>query len=123
MSTISTIGTHQCWERFSIKLYPEMNLFETGSRPSTRLIGTDLKTVQIGFPLGMPLCRPLGDGLYEVRTSLPSKREARILFSHEAEGLLILHGFIKKTQKTLPSEIEIASRRRNEYRSQRRAAR
>jgi hypothetical protein len=39
------------------------------------VIGADLRTVQFGFPLGMPLCRPLGIALYEVRSSLPSKRE------------------------------------------------
>lgn len=83
-------------------------------------VGTDLRTVQFGFPLGMPLCRSLGKGLYEVRTSLPTRREARILFSHEPEGLIILHGFIKKTQKTPRAEIDLALRRRDEYRSHRR---
>ena len=45
-----------------------------------RVIGTDLATVQFGWPIGMPLCRPLGNGLWEVRCSLPSQRIARLLF-------------------------------------------
>jgi phage-related protein len=83
------------------------------------VIGGDLRTVQISFPLGMPLCRPLGDGLYEVRSRLPSRREARVLFSHEKEGLILLHGFIKKSQKTPASELSLARKRRTEYRSRR----
>ena len=63
-------------------------------------IGLDLMRVQYRWPVGMPLCRALGDGLWEVRTSLPSNRIARVLFSLQQDRLLVLHGFIKKTQKT-----------------------
>src|SRR5215210_4247599 len=52
-----------------------------------RAIGTDLTTVQFGWPIGMPLCRPLGEGLWEVRSSLPSRRIARLLFFvHEGDA-------------------------------------
>ena len=52
------------------------------------------------WPVGMPLCRALGDGLWEVRTSLPSKRIARVSFSVQQVRILVLQGFIKKTQQT-----------------------
>lgn len=65
-----------------------------------REIGTDLATVQFGWPIGMPLCRPLSGGLWEVRSTLPSKRIARLLFFVAGGRIGVVHGFIKKTQKT-----------------------
>ena len=79
-------------------------------------IGADLRTVQIGFPLGMPLCRPLGNALYEVRTSLPSKREARLIFFQDGELLVIVGGFIKQTRTTPQSELKNARKHQAEYR-------
>ncbi len=77
-------------------------------------IGTDLMTVQFGWPVGMSVCRPLGDGLWEVRTDLPSRRIARILFFAGEGRLGIVHDFIKKTQKTPPEDIELARKRKKE---------
>jgi phage-related protein len=72
-------------------------------------IGVDVKTVEFGWPIGMPVCRPLGDGLYEVRSSLNQNRIARILFYIDAKGrMILLHSFIKKTQKTPPADLELA---------------
>jgi phage-related protein len=72
-------------------------------------IGVDIKTVEFGWPLGMPVCRPLGDGLYEVRSSLTQSRIARVLFYIDSRGrMVLLHGFIKKTQKTPPADMELA---------------
>jgi phage-related protein len=72
-------------------------------------IGVDIKTVEFGWPIGMPVCRPLGDGLYEVRSSLTQSRIARVLFYIDARGrMVLLHGFIKKTQKTPPADLELA---------------
>ena len=79
------------------------------------LIGADLRTVQIGFPLGMPLCRPLGGGLYEVRSTLPSKREGRLIFFQDAELIVIVSGFIKKTRNTPEGELKNARKRQGEY--------
>ena len=62
-------------------------------------IGQDLMRVQYRWPIGMPLCRALGDGLWEVRSELPGNRIARVLFSVQQGRILILHGFIKKTRK------------------------
>lgn len=78
-------------------------------------IGADLRTVQYGFPIGMPLCRPLGNALYEVRSSLPSRKEARLIFFQEAEDLVVVSGFIKKTQKTPDEEISKARGRQREF--------
>jgi phage-related protein len=72
-------------------------------------IGADLSTVQMGWPIGMPLCRPLGGGLWEVRSSLPSRRIARLLFFAEDGRIGVVHGFIKKTQTTPPDDIALAA--------------
>lgn len=79
-----------------------------------RAIGRDLATVRFGWPIGMPLCRALGDGLWEVRTTLPSRRIARLLFFVADNRIGVVHGFIKKTQKTPPAELELARRRMQE---------
>ncbi len=64
-------------------------------------LGEDIKTVEFGWPIGMPVCRPLRDGIYEVRTSLAQNRIARVLFYIDKKGrMVLLHGFIKKTRKT-----------------------
>lgn len=55
--------------------------------------------VQFRWPVGMPLCRAIGGGLWEVRTDLSSNRIARTLFSVHDERIVVLHGFIKKTQR------------------------
>ena len=78
-------------------------------------IGLDLMRVQYRWPVGMPLCRALGDGLWEVRTSLPSNRIARVLFSVQQDRILVLHGFIKKTQKTPADDLALARRRNREF--------
>ena len=62
----------------------------------------------------MPLVKSLGSGLWELRTSLPSKREARVMFCVNDETIIVLHGFIKKTQKTPGSEMKVAVKRMKE---------
>jgi phage-related protein len=76
-----------------------------------RTIGTDLATVQVGWPLGMPLCRSLGSGLWEVRSALPSRRIARPLFFVGERRIGVVHGFIKNTQKTPSEDLQLARRR------------
>lgn len=77
-------------------------------------IGKDLLRAQWRWPVGMPLCRPLRDGLWEIRTSLPTGRTARVLISHYREHLVALHGFIKKTRTTPHEDMEIARKRKME---------
>jgi phage-related protein len=79
-----------------------------------RAIGRDLMDVQFGWPVGMPLCRALSTGLWEVRTNL-GERTARVIFSFSRGELVALHGFIKKTQKTPQTDIELAAKRKKEY--------
>lgn len=73
-------------------------------------IGTDIKTVQIGWPLGMPLVDHIGNGIWEVRTRL-TNQISRILFIIENSQMILLHGFIKKTPKTPKQDIELAEDR------------
>ena len=82
-------------------------------------IGQDLMRVQYRWPVGMPLCRAMGDGLWEVRSDLPSKRIARVLFSIAGDRIVVLHGFIKKTQKTPEPDLTLARKRRREFDVQR----
>lgn len=79
-----------------------------------RVVGMDLARVQFRWPVGMPLCRPLGQGLWEVRTSLPSRRIARVLFSFYEGEIWALHGFIKKTAKTPDADMALARERMKE---------
>lgn len=77
-------------------------------------IGLDLQRVQYRWPVGMPLVRPLGKGLFEVRTDLPCGTTARVLFSFHGGELYALHGFIKKTRATSPSDLKLARERKAE---------
>jgi phage-related protein len=79
------------------------------------IIGQDLMRVQHRWPVGMPLCRALRDGLWEVRSDLTSNRIARVLFSVQQGELLVLHGFIKKSQKTPNEDLTLALRRKREF--------
>ena len=81
-------------------------------RPDSMLIGMDIKTVQYGWPVGMPLSRPLGKGLYEIRTALSNNRIARVIFCVDDDVMFLLHGFIKKTQATPSKDIELALERK-----------
>lgn len=78
-----------------------------------KVIGDDIRTAEFGWPVGMPLCRSLSGyrGLWEIRSNLPGGRISRVLFCVHDERMVLLHGFIKKTQKTPLNEIDIAVRR------------
>jgi phage-related protein len=77
-------------------------------------VGRDLMRVQWRWPVGMPLCRPMGQGLWEVRTSLGTQRCARVLLCQHDGVLVALHGFLKKTQKTPVDDLALARRRQKE---------
>lgn len=79
-------------------------------REERRVIGEDLKTVQFGWPLGMPLVRKLDKGLWEVRSCLPDCI-ARVIFTTGEGRMILLHGFIKKSQKTPQEYLELARTR------------
>lgn len=70
-------------------------------------IGEDIKTAEYGWPIGMPTCRKLGDGLNEIRTEVPN-RWARVFFCVKNNIMVLLHGIIKKTNKTPQKDIDLA---------------
>lgn len=79
-----------------------------------RIVGFDIATAEFGWPVGMPLCRPLGGGLWEVRSSLTQGRIARVIFCVSEDSMVLLHGFVKKTRKTPRPDLELARRRQKE---------
>jgi len=85
-------------------------------RDGRKVIGADIKTLQIGWPVGMPLARKLSDNLWELRSRLKIGI-ARTFFTMHVRKLVLLHGFVKKSQKTPAKELAIAKRRLNKLRS------
>lgn len=92
-------------------------------REDKRTVGRDMAKVQFGWPVGLPLCRPLGGGLWEVRSSLPSRREARVFFGFHDGVLVALHAIIKKAQKTPAEDLVLAKQRLKESQSWRKRIR
>lgn len=80
-------------------------------------IGNDLRTVQVGWPLGMPLVRSLGGGLWEVRSRI-LHGIARIIFITSDGEIVLLNGFIKKSQKTPAEELDLARKRAKKYKKE-----
>jgi len=83
-------------------------------REDRRIIGEDIATVEFGYPIGMPVCRSLGNGLYEVRSDISDGKIARVIFVVKRGYMVLLHGFIKKTQKTPKQDVDMASKRARE---------
>lgn len=77
-----------------------------------KTIGTDIKDVEFSWPIGRPLVRYLGNELWEVRSSLPRGRIARVIFCVEHGFMVLLHGFTKKSQKTSQHDIDLALKRK-----------
>jgi phage-related protein len=84
------------------------------ARDDRRIIGNDIATIEFGWPVGKPICAPLGLGLWEVRSSLTTNRIARVIFTLHEGQMVLLHGFIKKTQKTPQGELDLARKRMKE---------
>ena len=83
------------------------------SRLERKCIGEDIKTVQFGWPLGMPLVRRLELELWEVRSN-PKNRIARVIFTLYDDQIVLLHAFIKKTKRTPKDDLALARRRRRQ---------
>jgi phage-related protein len=77
-------------------------------------IGTAIKTVEFGWPIGMPTCRSMGGGLWEVRASLPKGRIARVFFCLHEGRMILLHGFMKTTQRTPKRDLDLARSRKRQ---------
>ena len=80
------------------------------SREDRKAVGADIKTAQYGWPLGMPLIRKLEPGLWELRSHV-SQGVARTLFTVDAGVMVLLHGFVKKSQKTPQPDLRTARQR------------
>ncbi len=115
--------TYQDWYIKTMKPTLDVRFFVTdsGSEPvrewlkdlpaiERKVIGEDIKTVQLGWPLGMPLVRNLGEGLWEVRIKLEN-RIVRVLFALDKSTMVLLHGFIKKQQATPKPDLDLAKDR------------
>ena len=109
--------------RLTVRFFRE----STGSEPvrdwlkrlpveEKREIGYDIKTVQFGWPIGMPVVDHIDGDMWEVRTRL-STRIARVLFVLEGNVMVLLHGFIKKERKTPKADLDIAKQRLKKLRS------
>lgn len=79
-----------------------------------RTIGQDIATAEFGWPVGMPVCRSLGNGLYEIRSDISHGRITRVIFCVVDEQMVLLHSFIKKTQKTPKADLDLALKRKKE---------
>ena len=86
--------------------------FLMGLAPADRkAVGTDMKTVEVGWPLGMPLVRKMGPDLWEVRSNIASGI-VRVLFTTKGSQMILLHAFVKKSDKTPMKEIATANARK-----------
>lgn len=106
--------------RLSVKFYRSGNDQEPArdwlaglSKTDRKSIGEDIKTVQLGWPLGMPLVRKLEPGLWEVRIGLKDGI-ARVLFTTAGQTMVLLHGVIKKSQKLPAPDLKLARKRMKE---------
>ena len=81
------------------------------------VIGEDIKTVEYGWPIGMPTCRSITGrkDLGEVSSKLGGGRIARVLFFTYQNKMILLHGFIKKTRNTPTNDLDLAMKRKKEY--------
>ena len=93
---------------------PVLDWLRDLDKEDRRIIGLDLMRAQFGWPIGMPLVRSLKEGLWEVRSSLPSRRIARLIICFQDQSIVVLHGFNKKTQKTFADDLALAQRRMKE---------
>jgi phage-related protein len=95
---------------------PLRDWLKTMTEEDRRLIGEDVKTVEFGWPVGMPTCRPLGDGLHEVRTKLSGNRIARVFFYIDArQRMVLLHGIVKKTRRTPDADLKLARQNKRKH--------
>ena len=79
-----------------------------------RTIGKDIAKAEFGWPIGMPSCRGMGAGLFEIRSNLSDGKIGRVLFGIADGGMVLLHGFIKKTQATPKADLDLARKRLKE---------
>lgn len=101
--------------RTEIGFEPVRDWLKELPKEDKKVIGEDIKTIQFGWPLGMPLVDSLSQGLWEVKSKLPSNRIARIIFFMDNNIMILVNGFIKKTRKTPKDELDLAKKRKKQY--------
>ncbi len=97
------------WKKTNDK-EPVRDWLKSLTKHQKKIIGEDIKTVEMGWPLGMPLVKNLSKGIWEVRSNFKNGI-ARILFKMYENKMVLLHGFIKKSQKTPSKDLAIALKR------------
>ena len=80
-----------------------------------KTIGGDIQALEFGEPLGLPLVGGFGVGLWEIRVRLASRRIARVFFTLQGSEMVLVHGFIKKSQKTPDKEVRLARQRKRDW--------
>jgi phage-related protein len=93
---------------------PVRELLKDFEEKDRKKIGQDIRTVQFGWPIGMPLVRPLAKGLHELRTTLPTGVELRVFFAIGKQQMVLLHAVVKKSKSTPKQDIELARKRLKE---------
>ena len=93
---------------------PVREWLKTLDAADRKIVGRDVAIAEFGWPVGMPVCRSLGNGLYEIRSDLSSHRIARVIFCVDQQHMVLLHGFIKKTPKTPKPDLDLALKRMKE---------
>lgn len=92
---------------------PVLDWLKSLSKGDRKIIGVDIKTVEEGWPLGMPLVEKLDKNLWEVRSDISHKCIVRVLFTVIKQNMVLLHGFEKKTQKIPLKDLRLAKKRRD----------
>lgn len=107
-------------KRITVKFYclasgkePVLEWLKTLDKVNKRIIGFDMKAVEEGWPLGMPLVEKLDKNLWEVRSNINHGCIARVFFTIIKRDMVLLHGIKKKTQKTPKKDLDLAKSRRN----------
>jgi phage-related protein len=90
---------------------PVRDWLKSLSKENRKTIGEDIKTVQFGWPIGMPVVEKLGSGLWQVRSHIKDGI-SRVLFTTRGNAMILLHGFIKKTPRTPEDDLLVARRRK-----------
>jgi phage-related protein len=93
---------------------PVRDWLKTLDKADRQAIGEDIAYVQYKWPIGKPRIDHLRGPIWEVRSKI-GNRIARVLFAVEHSEMILLHAFIKKTQQTNPSDIDLAMQRLKEW--------
>lgn len=98
---------------------PVRDFIKGMSKKDKAILGEDIKTVECGWPIGMPVCKPMGNKLFEIRSTNSQSLQVRILSTIKEDEMILLHAFVKKSQKTPKKELEIAYKRKSEVYNER----